>query len=91
METSEPHRRRRGVCVLPHRFRVSQRRACRLAGHNRNTQLQPVPVTGIEEQKLSRRIGEAGPASCAIAGGTAGGAAGGASARGRDSGPTARC
>ena len=44
--------------VLQDRFRVSQRRACRLAGQNRNTQRRPVPVTAIEEQKLRRRIRE---------------------------------
>jgi len=53
-----PERRRRAVCVLQVRFRVSQRRACRLAGQNRNTQRRPVPVTAIEEQKLRRRICE---------------------------------
>jgi len=37
---------------------VSQRRACRLAGQNRNTQRQPVPVTAIEEKKLRQRIRE---------------------------------
>ena len=51
-----PERRRRAVCVLQDRFRVSQRRACRLAGQNRNTQRRPVPVTAIEEQKLRRGI-----------------------------------
>ena len=53
-----PERRRRAVCVLQDRFRVSQRRACRLAGQNRNTQRRPVPVTAIDEQKLRRRIRE---------------------------------
>ena len=37
---------------------MSQRRACRLAGQNRNTQRRSVPVTAIEEQKLRRRIRE---------------------------------
>ena len=37
---------------------MSQRRACRLAGQNRNTQRRPVPVTAIGEQKLLRRIRE---------------------------------
>ena len=37
---------------------MSQRRACRLAGQNRNTQRRPVPVTAIDEQKLRRRIRE---------------------------------
>jgi putative transposase len=46
------------VCVLRFRFRVSQRRACRLAGQNRNTQRRLVPVTPIEEQKLCRRVRE---------------------------------
>ena len=46
------------MCVLQDRFRVSQRRACRLAGQNRNTQRRPVAVTAIEEQKLRRRIRE---------------------------------
>ena len=46
------------MCVLQDRFRVSQRRACRLAGQNRNTQRRPVPVSAIEEQKLRRRIHE---------------------------------
>ena len=44
--------------VLQDRFRVSQRRDCWLAGQNRNTQRQPVPVTDIEEQRLRRRIRE---------------------------------
>jgi hypothetical protein len=44
--------------VLQDRFRVSERRACRLAGQNRNTQRRPVPVADIEEQKLRRRIRE---------------------------------
>ena len=34
---------------------MSQRRACRLAGQNRNTQRRPVPVRAIEGQKLRRR------------------------------------
>ncbi len=46
------------MCVLQDRFRVSQRRACRLAGVNRNTQRRPVAVTAIDEQKLRRRIRE---------------------------------
>jgi putative transposase len=46
------------VCVLQDRFRVSQRRACRLAGQNRNTQRRPLAVTAIEEQKLRHRIRE---------------------------------
>ena len=53
-----PERRRRVVMVLQDRFRVSQRRACRLAGQNRNTQRRPMPVAAIEEQKLRRRIRE---------------------------------
>ena len=44
------------MCVLKDRFRVSQRRASRVAGQNRNTQSRPVAVTAIEEQKLRRRI-----------------------------------
>jgi hypothetical protein len=44
--------------VLQDRFRVSQRRACRLAGQNRNTQRRPVPLADIEEQKLRSRIRE---------------------------------
>jgi len=44
--------------VLEDRFQVSQRRACRLAGQNRNTQRRPMPVAAIEEQKLRRRIRE---------------------------------
>ena len=44
--------------VLHGRFRVSQRRACRLAGQSRNTQRRPMPVAAIEEQKLRRRIRE---------------------------------
>ncbi len=51
-------RRRRAVMVLQDRFQVSQRRACRLAGQNRNTQRRPMPVAAIEEQKLRRRIRE---------------------------------
>jgi len=46
------------VVVLQDRFRVSQRRACGLAGQNRNTQRRPVPVADIEEQKLRQRIQE---------------------------------
>ena len=46
------------MSVLQDRFRVSQRRACLLAGQNRNTQRRPVPLTTIEEQKLRRRIRE---------------------------------
>ena len=42
--------------VLQDRFRVSQRRACRLAGQNRNSQRRPLPVVDIEEQKLRQRI-----------------------------------
>ena len=53
-----PERRRRAVSVLQDRFRVSQRRACLLAGQNRNTQRRPVPLSTIEEQKLRRRIRE---------------------------------
>ena len=37
---------------------MCQRRACRLAGQNRNTQRRPVSVTAIDEQKLRRRIRE---------------------------------
>jgi putative transposase len=44
--------------VLQDRFRVSQRRACRLACQHRNTQRRPVPLAAIEEQKLRRRIRE---------------------------------
>ena len=46
----------RAVVVLQDRFRVSQRRACRLTGQNRNTQRRPVPLADIEEQKLRSRI-----------------------------------
>ena len=53
-----PERRRRAVVVLQDRFRVSQRRACRLAGQHRNTQRRPVPLADIEEQKLKWRIRE---------------------------------
>ncbi|QPN58426.1 IS3 family transposase [Synechococcus sp. CBW1107] len=53
-----PERRRRAVMVLQDRFRLSQRRACRLAGQNRNTQRRPVPVAAIEEHKLRQRIRE---------------------------------
>ncbi|WP_255113534.1 DDE-type integrase/transposase/recombinase [Synechococcus lacustris] len=51
-----PERRRRAVVVLHDRFRVSQRRACRLTGQHRNTQRRPVPPADIEEQKLKRRL-----------------------------------
>jgi hypothetical protein len=44
--------------VVQDRFQVSQRRACRLAGQNRNTQRRPMPVAAIEEQKLRWRIRE---------------------------------
>ena len=53
-----PERRRRAVVVLQDRFRVSQRRACRLTGQHRNTQRRPVPQEDIEEQKLRSRIRE---------------------------------
>ena len=53
-----PERRRRAVVGLEDRFRVSQRRACRLTGQHRNTQRCPVPLADIEEQKLRRRIRE---------------------------------
>ena len=53
-----PERRRRAVVVLQDRFRVSQRRACRLTGQHRNTQRRPLPLADIEEQKLRRRIRE---------------------------------
>ena len=46
---------RRAVVVLQDLFRVSQRNACRLTGQHRNTQRHPVPLAGIEEQKLLRR------------------------------------
>ena len=42
--------------VLQDRFQVSQRRPCRLAGQNRNTQRRPAPVAAIEEKKLRQRI-----------------------------------
>jgi hypothetical protein len=48
--------RRRFVVVLQDQFRVSQRRACRLAGQNRNTQHRPMPLVVTEEQKLRRWI-----------------------------------
>ena len=51
-----PERRRRAVIVLQDRFRVSQRRACRLAGQNRSTQRHPAPLATIEQEKLRRRI-----------------------------------
>ncbi len=44
--------------VLLDRFRVSQQRACRLAGQNRNTQRRPVALAAIEEQKLRSQIRE---------------------------------
>ena len=44
------------MVVLHDRFRVSQRRACRLTGQHRNTQRRPVPPADIEEQKLKRRL-----------------------------------
>ena len=44
--------------VLQDRFRVSQRRACRLTGQNRSTQRRPVPLADIEEQKLRSRMRE---------------------------------
>ena len=53
-----PERRCRAVVALQDRFRVSQRRACRLTGQNRNTQRRPVPLADIEEQKLRSRIRE---------------------------------
>ena len=37
---------------------MSQRRACRLASQNRNTQHRPVAVAAIGEQKLRWRIRE---------------------------------
>lgn len=56
MNLLSPERRRRAVVVLQDRFRVSQRRACRLAGQNGTTQRRPVPVVNIAEQLL-RRLG----------------------------------
>ena len=44
--------------VLQDRFRVSQRRACRLACQHPNTQRRPVPLADIEEHKLRQRIRE---------------------------------
>lgn len=44
--------------VLQDRLRVSQRRACRLACQNRNTQRRDVPLADIEEQKLKPGIRE---------------------------------
>ena len=44
--------------VLQDRFRVSQRRACLLAGQNRYTQRRPMPVADNEKKKLRRRIRE---------------------------------
>jgi len=48
----------RAVVVLQDRFRVSQRRACRLTGEDRNAQRRPVPLADIEKQKLRSRIRE---------------------------------
>lgn len=42
--------------ALQDRFRVSQRRACRLAGQLCNTQRRPVRLEDIEEHKLRQRI-----------------------------------
>jgi hypothetical protein len=48
----------RAVVALQVRFRVSQCRACGLAGQKSNTQRRPVPLADIKEQKLRRRIQE---------------------------------
>ena len=42
--------------VLQDRFRVSQRRACRLTGQNRTTQRRPARVVDLEEHKLRQSI-----------------------------------
>lgn len=44
-ESSEPDRRRRAVVVLQQRFRVSQRRACRVAEQSRSMQRRPPRFT----------------------------------------------
>jgi len=46
------------VVVLEDRFQVSKRSACRLKGQHRNTQLPPIPLAAIVDQKLMRRIRE---------------------------------
>ncbi len=60
MRLLERHPSLTPTTLLEHLQRVSQRRACRLAGQNRNTQRRPVPVSAIEEHKLRRRIRELG-------------------------------
>ena len=52
-----PERRRRAVCVLQDRFRGSQRRAA-VGGSEPQHLVLALPVTGINEQKLRRRIQE---------------------------------
>jgi hypothetical protein len=44
--------------VLCERFRVSERRACHLAGQNRTTQRNPERVVDIAEYKLRQRLRE---------------------------------
>ena len=51
-----PERRRRVVCVLKDRFLVSQPRAC--WWWVISATFNALPVTGINEQKLRRRIQE---------------------------------
>ena len=50
-----PERRRRAVCVLQDRFRGSQHRAS-VCGSEPQHLVLALPVTGINEQKLRRRI-----------------------------------
>ncbi|MEU6587253.1 IS3 family transposase [Nocardia sp. NPDC046763] len=49
-----PDRRRRAVVVLQQRFRVSQRRACRVAGQSRSVQRRPPAVAEIERTLRAR-------------------------------------
>ena len=52
-----PARRREAIRHLVRRFRVSERRACRVLGQHRSTQrYQPVPVD--YEQRLVKRMNE---------------------------------
>lgn len=53
-----PDRRRRAVVVLQQRFRVSQRRACRVVGQHRSAQRRPPRTVGDVEQVLRSRLRE---------------------------------
>jgi len=53
-----PDRRRRAVVVLQQRFRVSERRACRVVGQHRSAQRRPPRPANDAEQVLRARLRE---------------------------------